>query len=168
MWARLRRDNRGASVVAYALLLPVFILVVFGTLEIWRVIAVKQTLHLGVYQGARQLSVEGRAWRLGSIGQWEQDATSRAYSIIDRELKRNTLLPAGYALRVHVTIEPQVQGADIRQLGWLFSVRAEVVSRGLVTLPLLQWPSVTLTERQISYVERVTGDWTPPTEGGPY
>jgi len=168
MFACFHRDKKGASVVTYALVLPLFILLVFGILEIWKVITVRQSLYLGVYQAVRQLSSEGRTWRLGSPGQWEQDARVRASGIIDNELKRNTLIPQGYTLRVQVVIEPEARGSDLTQLGWFFTARAELMVPGLVTLPLLNFGTVTLVEQQVSYVEGLSGSWIPPVEDGPY
>ena len=167
MLARLRRDNRGASVVTYVLILPLFILLVFGILEIWRVMAVRQSLHLGVYQAVRGLSTEGREWLPCSASQWESHASQRAHAIIDHELKRNTLIPQGYTLLVQAVIEPEAR-IDLTQLGWFFTVRAELMAPGLITLPMLNTGTVTLVEQQVSYIEGITGSWTPPEEGPPY
>ena len=52
----LRRSNRGASAVTYALALPLFILLVFGTFEAWRIVSIRQSLERGVYKAARYLS----------------------------------------------------------------------------------------------------------------
>jgi hypothetical protein len=164
---RLRRDNKGASVVTYALILPLFIVLVFGILEIWRVLIVRQSLHLGTYQAVRALSSEGRQWLPGSAEQWEANAAGHAHTIVDRELKRNTLIPQGYNLRVQVVIEPEAR-ADPTKLGWLFTVRAELMAPGLVTLPMLNVGTLTLVDRQVSYIEGLTGSWVPPEEGAPY
>jgi hypothetical protein len=167
VFARLRRDNKGASVVTYALILPLFILLVFGILEIWKVMSVRQSLHLGSYQAVRALSSGGRQWLPSSAGQWEAKATGHAHAIIDHELKRNTLIPQGYTLRVQVVIEPEAR-ADPTKLGWFFTVRAELTVPGLVTLPLLNVGTLTLVERQVSYIEGLSGSWIPPEEGPPY
>jgi len=165
--ARLRRDSKGASVVTYALILPLFIVLVFGILEIWRVMSVRQSLHLGTYQAVRALSSGGRRWLPSSAGQWEANATEQAHGIINRELKRNALIPRSYNLRVQVAIEPEAR-ADLTKLGWLFTVRAELTVAGLVTLPPLNVRTLTLTERQVSYIEGISGSWVPPIEGPPY
>jgi len=167
MLARFRRDKRGASLVTYALILPLFILLVFGILEIWRVMSVRQSLHLGTYQAVRVLSSGGRQWLPTSADTWEAIATEQAHGIIDRELQRNTLLPQGYTLRVQVAIEPDAR-ADLTLMGWFFTVRAELTAAGLVTLPPLNVQALTLNERQVSYIEGITGDWSPPEEGLPY
>ncbi len=166
MLRRWRRE-KGASLVTYALILPVFIVVIFGILELWRVMSVRQSLHLGTYQAARVLSTGGRQWLPSSAGRWESLAREHAHGIIDRELRRNTLLPPGYALQVQVAIEPAAR-ADLSRLGWFFTVRAQVTARGLVTLPVLNVGTLTLAERQVSYIEGLSGAWVPPDEGLPY
>ena len=168
MLERLGRDRRGVTTIAYMLILPIFIVLVFGILEIWKVMVVRQSLYLGVYRAVRQLSAEGRMWQLGSAGQWEPAARERAFGIIDYELKRNALVPQGYTLRVQVVIEPEARGQDLRQLGWFFTVRAEVMAPCLVTLPMLNFGNVTLVEKQVSYIEGLSGSWIPPEEGPPY
>jgi hypothetical protein len=51
------RDRRGAVTVQALLLLPLFVLVVFGGYEILRAMSVKQALHNGTYQAVRYLSL---------------------------------------------------------------------------------------------------------------
>jgi hypothetical protein len=166
-WARFGRDRRGASIVTYALILPLFILLVFGILEIWRVVSVRQSLHLGTYQAIRALSSTGRHWLPTSAGQWQSVAAGQAQVIINQELKRNSLLPPNHELQVQVTIDADAP-ANLSELGWLFTVRAQLTVDGLVTLPLLDVGALTLNERQVSYIEGITGDWSPPVEGKPY
>jgi len=167
VWARFRRDRRGASMVTFALILPLFILLVFGILEIWRVVSVRQSLHLGTYQAIRALSSTGRQWLPRSAEQWQAMAAGQAETIIDWELQRNRLLPATHDLQVQVTIDGAAP-ANLSELGWLFTVQAQLTVDGLVTLPWLDVGALTLTERQVSYIEGVTGDWSPPAEGKPY
>lgn len=50
-------DRRGAVAAQAVLLLPIFVLVVFGGYEILRAMSVKQALHDGTYQAARYLSL---------------------------------------------------------------------------------------------------------------
>ena len=167
MLARFHRDKRGASIVTYALLLPLFILLVFGILEIWRVMSVRESLHFGTYQAARTLSSGGRKWLPAAAEQWEAAAAGQAYGIVDRQLQSNTLLPRGYSLQVQVQIEADAR-ENLRALGWFFTVRAQLTVDGLVTLPWLDVGALTLSERQVSYIEGVSGNWSPPEEGSMY
>ena len=167
MLERLRRDTRGVSVVTYALILPLFIVAVFGILEIWRVMSIRQSLHLGTYQAARALSAQGRQWLPTSAGQWESLATPQAQYFVERELEQNGLLPPEYTVRVQVEIEPSAR-ADITKLGWFFTVRAQVTVPGMITLEPINIGTFTLTDTQVSYIEGISGDWTPPEEGPAY
>ncbi len=168
MLERLRRDRRGVTAIAYMLILPIFIVLVFGILEIWKVMAVKQSLYLGAYKAARVLSWEGKSYPLGDVWQWEARATDRASGIIREELDRNALVPRGYTLNVGVSVEGSGRGSPAN-LGWLFAVRAELISPGLISL--LGSGSLTLVERQVSFIEGPNADWRPwldLPEGWPY
>ena len=59
-YSRLCPDKRGATHVTYVLVLPLLILLVFGSFAVWRIIAIRQTLFHGTYKAARYLSMEGR------------------------------------------------------------------------------------------------------------
>lgn len=168
MLERLGRDRRGVTTIAYMLILPIFIVLVFGILEIWKVMAVKQSLYLGAYKAARVLSWEGRSYPSGDAWQWEARATERAMGIIHEELDRNALVPQGYTLNVNVSVEAGRRGSTA-SLGWLFTVRAELTSPGLISL--LGSGSLTLVERQVSFIEGPNSDWRPwldLPEGWPY
>jgi len=165
---RLGRDRRGVTTIAYMLILPIFIVLVFGILEIWKVMAVKQSLYLGAYKAARVLSWEGRSYPSGDVWQWEARATERAKGIIHEELGRNALVPQGYTLNVSVSVEAGRRGSTA-SLGWLFTVRAELTSPGLISL--LGSGGLTLVERQVSFIEGPNSDWRPwldLPEGWPY
>jgi len=165
---RLRRDNRGASLVTYVLILPLIILLIFGIQEVWKVMSVRRSLSLGVYRAVRGLSSEGGRWLPRSAADWEFSVTTLAQQLISVELERNAALPDDYVLSTQVMIDPEARGPWMTRSGWLFSVRAELMLPDLIALPLLDFGSVTLTERQVSYIEGLSGDWRPPREGSPY
>jgi len=171
VFGRFCREKRGASVITYALTLPLFVLLVFGILEIWRLMAVRQSLNLGVYQAMRYLSSQGRDWLPSSAGAWETIAVARATGTISAELQRNALVPENSTLQVKVVIEPNAP-ANLDDLAWFFTVRAELILPDVITVQPLTaiLPSLPLklVEEQCSYIEGRTGDWLPPQEGAPY
>jgi len=167
MLTALRKDNKGASVVTYALVLPLFILLIFGIMELGKVVSVRQSLSLGVYKAMRNLSVNGRQWLPTSAAQWETYATIQAREIVQRELLENKLLPAASTLGVQVAIEPEARGPYMEATGWFFTVYAQLTAPGLIRLPMLDTGSLTFTDRQVSYIEGLTGDWIPPRESVP-
>ena len=169
VFARLAQDNKGVSVITYALILPLFLLLVFGIVQIWEVMSVRQSISLGAYQAVRRLSsdwVQSRGiydpWKNITAAKWESDSARQARQIIAEQLKGNQLIPPDSMLRVLVVIEPEAR-ANLRQLGWFFTVRAELVVPGLVTFPLLYTGSITFVEQQVGYIEGYTG-WIPPPE----
>ena len=67
------REDRWGSVAAQTfLLLPIFVLVVFGGYEIMRAMSVKQALHDGTYQAVRYLSLNPII--ASSTNPWEEVA----------------------------------------------------------------------------------------------
>jgi hypothetical protein len=164
----LRRDKRGVSAIGTMIALPILVVLVFGILEIWKVMAVKQSLYLGTYKAARQLSWLGPSWLGQNPAAWESRATALAVGIVREELDRNALLPEGYALNVSVSVEPGARGS-MQNLGWLFTVRSELHAPGLVSL--LGSQTLSLAERQVSFIEGPNADWKPWAElpeGWPY
>jgi len=159
MSTRFWKDNRGASAIAYMLILPIFVLLIFGTFEVWRVMAVQQSLHLGVYKAVRKLSWWGPQWiQSRDAEDWESQANGEARSLVAKELDRNAFLPKGYTLQTQVFVEPD-RRRSVNGYGWLFVVRAELVAPGLT--PLLSPGSLTLSERQVSFIQRPFGTFQP-------
>jgi len=163
------------------LILPILILLVFGILEIWRVVAVKQSLYLGTYKAVRQLSGSGTDQWERNPEAWRRQAEIWARDTILEEIEQNfrqssqsnatsnqnPFLPSGYTLNVQVSIEPGRGGAG--DTGWLFTVRAELCAPGLASL--LSPGGLTLVERQVSYFAKPTGEWSQWSrlpEGWPY
>jgi hypothetical protein len=150
-------------------ILPLFVLLAFGTFEIFKVMSVRQSLSSGAYKAARHLSAFGRTWLAPTSPafSWESAAREAATEIIDQELKDNDFLPQGYRLRVQVVIDTQGR-TNPSGLGWLFTIRAELAVPDLIRLPQLKFGTITLVERQVSYIEGLSGDWIPPEDSGPY
>ena len=54
-----RKNRRGAAVVEFALVVPIFILLVFGMIEFGRAVMVQQVLVNATREGARQAVLDG-------------------------------------------------------------------------------------------------------------
>ena len=59
MFGLSRKNRRGAAVVEFALVVPVFILLVFGMIEFGRAVMVQQVLVNASREGARQAVLDG-------------------------------------------------------------------------------------------------------------
>jgi Flp pilus assembly protein TadG len=57
-----RRRSRGQSLVEFALSLPIFLLVIFGLIDLGRAVFVSNSLAEAARDGARYGSVQARAW----------------------------------------------------------------------------------------------------------
>jgi len=66
------RDARGESLVSYVVILPIFVLLIFGALELGKLISVRESLDLGVDHAARYLAV---ALRDGVFSEPEREET---------------------------------------------------------------------------------------------
>lgn len=53
MRARLRRDERGAAALEFALILPVFLLIIYGALSFGLAMSVQSSLNQAAAEGAR-------------------------------------------------------------------------------------------------------------------
>jgi len=54
--ASVVRNRRGSIITQFALLLPILIVLVLMTFEIWQIISVKKSLHMAAYQAARYIA----------------------------------------------------------------------------------------------------------------
>mgnify|MGYP002153781222 CR=1 FL=1 len=57
--AVLVRDEKSLSALEMALLLPLFVLIIMGGFEIWKLMMLKRALYIGTYQAARLLASYG-------------------------------------------------------------------------------------------------------------
>lgn len=77
------RDRRGTIVTQFALLLPIVLVLVLMSFEVWQVISVKKSLHMAAYQAARYIA----------LGQKRgADTAEKAKTLIQENLATNPLL----------------------------------------------------------------------------
>lgn len=160
----LLRDKRGVSIVTYAVILPLFILIVFGALQLWRIMSMRQSLHVGTYRTVRCLSM------------YDSRQTTRAgcETLLLTTLANNGLIDDGTANSVRITyydeegtvIPDPTLSAYVDECGEVFSMETELTLPWSVIIPYLPARDMTLHERKSSYIECPTG-WSPITEGTP-
>jgi hypothetical protein len=160
----LLRDKRGVSTVTYVVIMPLFILIVFGALQVWRIISIRQSLHVGTYQTVRCLSM------------YDSRQTTRAgcETLLLATLAGNGLIDDSTANAVRITyfndegevIPDPTLGAYVDECGEVFSMETELTLPWSVIIPYLPARDMTLHERKSSYIECPRG-WSPITEGTP-
>jgi hypothetical protein len=162
MWMmELLRDRRGASTVTYAVILPLFILIVFGALQVWRIISIKQSLHVGTYQTVRCISMyDSRDTTLAGCESLLR-ATVANNGLID-DATANAVDRSYYDADGNVTLDPTQLACRER-----FSLETELTLPWSVVIPYLPAREMTLHERKSSYIECPTGPWALPSEGTP-
>lgn len=101
------RDRRGASLVTYALVLPLLIMLIFGAATVWRVISVKQSMDLATYEAVRFLSQEGRDLGLSPALYYDPELWRKeAYELVEPwmqgQIRRNSFVDEEDTLEVEI------------------------------------------------------------------
>ena len=118
----LVKDKRGAILVQAILFLPILILIVVGSFEVWKAISVKQSLHSGTYQATRYLSLNP-VLSLNS-----EDWVEEAEKFVEPELKNNGFVSAGTAKKVSITVDTP----DSLDCGKTFTIKTELSWKAVI------------------------------------
>lgn len=140
---RARRDESGAALVQFIVVLPVFVLIVIGLWAMFQVFSAQQTLCEAVWESSRYLQVEGPRLpddKYPYPDGWE----ALALGIINTELKSNANIPVGPLLPDDIVISPdqkptspqdsQAVVADNVPNNWFFVKASTVISNPLAIL----------------------------------
>lgn len=150
--------QRGSALIEFVLVLPLFLILIFGSFAVWKIVSAKQSLASGTYQAARYLSVEGRF-----LYYYPDDWEDVARIIITSELENNGLLrPLPQPI---ISFEPSFRPRCPKEdavndpmpylKDALFTVRAEITLPWPVRIPFLdpETETITLVEKRTSYIE---------------
>jgi len=129
----LLRDKKGSGIITYTLVLPIFIFLIFGVFEVWKIISIKQALDAGTYKAARYLSAN-----------YDQEG---AREIVWNEVEKNSVLGEDASKQVKVYIPTRRPDCSA-----LFTVRAEL-SWAIVIPYLPSRDDMWLVEQHTSYIE---------------
>jgi hypothetical protein len=100
-------DRRGSTTVQALLFIAVFVVVIYMSFEIWKVVSIKQSLHAATYQAAKYIALNGLKWGL-SPGAWSQ----QVWPLVASELLNNPFVqedmigPAGSNPAIHISLNP--------------------------------------------------------------
>jgi Flp pilus assembly protein TadG len=141
--AALKKDERGVTVVTFALVLPIFLLVIFGMFEVWEIMSVKESLHLAMRKVAVYLTEEGRYL------DWPGEAKTKTIEIVTQELANNPFVPDNFIIQDH-QVKVYIDDPDLPKCKWLFTVRVEGIPWTAV-IPYIPG-GMTLAEQTTSYI----------------
>ena len=153
------RDKRGSSLITYTLVLPLFIVLLFGTFEVFRLMSVRHSLHLGLYRAARWVSQHRY-----------QYATARL--IVKGELQQNTWLmstnPDGVQVIIYPTDPSTLQPGD--RIVLVASLPVHVGDLGFLGLFERGSPAqITIQDKSVTFADFTEREeWEPLEEGAAY
>lgn len=157
---RLLKDERGVSTVTYAVLLPLFLLLLFGGWYVWQIVAFKQALNRATYMVTRSISrqVDIRylppqtllpmVTNMARTGIANDLRTQEGF--VSREFARRQVNIAN-CITVVVNLEPTA-GQPVERQGqtsMLFEVYARLDLPWLITPPFLPARSLNPSARHI-------------------
>jgi len=151
----LTKDERGVTVVTFALVLPIFILVIFGMFEVWKIMSVRESLHLGMLRAAADLTKERYLSNDPKV--WEDKA--EAIIMRDRheffvELDNNPFVPDNVDIQakdVHVEVHIIDGARPDWPCEWLFTATVELPWTAVI--PYIPFGDMTLAEQTTSYIQ---------------
>jgi hypothetical protein len=161
-----RLDDHGDAIAEFVLILPLFLILLVGSYEVWKLVHLKQTLEGATIQATRYLSVEGPYIQQ----EWPQGWQRRAREIVAQELTNESIFEGdldSMTLEVDLysargIIGPSCPGdeAIIRSQAYeraeaaRFAVRSQLELPLPVHVPFLTFPeSLTLAEVEWHYLE---------------
>jgi Flp pilus assembly protein TadG len=150
----LKKDERGVTMVTFALVLPIFILIIFGMFEVWKIMSVRESLHLAMRKVAVYLTEEGRNLP-NRPEDWEAAAEIITIETVTPELANNPFAPDG----VDIQAEVRIDDPDLPKCEWLFTARVDIPWTAVI--PYIPFGDMTLTEQTTSYI-RCTKYEIPP------
>ena len=136
---RIWREQRGASVIEYILVLPLLLLLFLGTLEVFRLMSVKQSLRTGLRQALPYFT----HWRERAPHYFPPE-----YVIVE-ELDKNPFTIRVYRLDVY----PDASHLETMDYGDLFELTAEAEVELGFLYPLEGGPRITLRESYQTFID---------------
>jgi len=142
-------DERGASTISYAILLPLFVMLLLGGYYVWEIIAMRQALDRATYLAVRELAKPDA--NIAYTPPRAEDLKNDAWEKISGILEADPLIYAQFArhgadLRRYLTTDADIDpfpGQPTEREGpvqssVLFEIRATLRIPWLVQIPFLQ------------------------------
>lgn len=108
LYRRWNADLRGASLVQFVVVLPIFVMIVFGLYGVFTVMSSRDTLCEATYEASRYLQVEGPQFSTDNpdFDEYPADWIRVATDIINQELASRTFTNLYPILASDVSIDP--------------------------------------------------------------
>ena len=135
-----RRGERGSQIVQLALVIPIMLLLLYGSFEVWRVMQARDALQEGVFQAVLYFSTYGYDERTKTL---RQEGWDLAQEIVAENVRGTGIVDAEdlAGLELYITYDPTQMECDD-----LFTVEA-ILSLTLHFAPLAR--EMTLRERRV-------------------
>jgi len=174
----LRQDQRGTyDLIQFALIIPVFVIILYGSFELWKLISIRQSLDVGTYQAARYMSVYHKYYFDDKYNRPSADDKLRAERLIWGALQNNSFISPELPIRVAIRYfngagqeiysPVDLDCAQIRGLlanpatsNLIFTVRTQLTLPWQASVLGLSMGNVTLSSTHTSFVD--CGPWYPP------
>ena len=154
----LLKDKRGTyELVQFALLVPIFVIILYGSFEMLKLISIRQSLDAGTYQAARYLSVYHRSYVDQSFNRPSVDDRQRAERLIWESLLANPFVPKDAPI-YHRRFE-DLCAVLLDDPNMFFTVRTQMTLPWRASVLGLSLGSITLTSAHSSFVD--CGPWYP-------
>jgi len=174
----LLQDRKGAyDLIQFALIIPIFVIILYGSFELMKLVSIRQSLDHGTYQAARYLSVYHRFYYDSRYNRGHVDDTLRAERLIWESLLANPYISEATPVQVVIRyfngagaeipspvdfpcwdIKNSLDRPDTSNL--IFTVRTQLTFPWQTSVLGLSMGSVTLTSAHTSFVD--CGPWYPP------
>jgi len=143
MKALIKSERGSTQLIEFVLILPILVLLLYGSFEVWKVVSVKQSLDAAVGRLALCL-------RLYHMGDDDRD---RCESIVWMELGGNNLMagPLELTIRYYDAWDRQITDPTNLSCNAIFTVEGEV--RLPWGIPILSSDNMHLISKHTSYIE---------------
>jgi Flp pilus assembly protein TadG len=97
---RFAKDEKGALTIQALTYVAIFVLILYSSFQLWKVLSIKQSLSAATYQAARFVALNGLLWK----GHESDLARQVVEPLVNQELQNNPFVPANTRATVAVRL----------------------------------------------------------------
>jgi Flp pilus assembly protein TadG len=103
---KFARDQKGSLTIQALTYVAIFVLILYSSFQLWKVLSIKQSLSAATYQAARFVALNGLLWK----GHESDLARQVIEPLVNQELQNNPFVPAG--IRATVAVRLSITGPN--------------------------------------------------------